>query len=655
MKVLLAFILTIVVLSASAANEAVVWEKPYYVSTSISRFNLQSVEFYDSATIVKAQIKDPEMIVSSDLHLCGEDGKDYLLKYCKEFALDAPIPEYENGDVTMTLVFEPLPLTTTFFDMLEGLAVSQCRVMGISDANSPVQVKPYALNEMKTNELRKDFFSEKTAYIKGKVNGYALSNGVTSLDFFLDNNLTGESEPVSLKIKDDGTFEQKIDIHYPVLNYLKSENGQFTIPFVIKPGETLNFDIRWQGSPEVKVKITDASGKPAQFSALSTFMPQYSTDSRYKALQDNVKLGFKNYIKKVEEAYNAAIATHNYLAMRYHYNDMEYLIGKLEMQYAYAEKAMEYCEDKEMTLAYLYNKELPDSVDEYLNLANYGFLRNIPFNDLLSMCVPKFYSFRASYWNLIGLKANAYRSSERDSVMISLDREMWSGNTMSLPLKLGYLSDFYKEGRGGVHNYVNVSSMLLNEYSVEELDGEIGKRLDFVKNRASIVKAEMHDAMFENLLDKYVDYGINDRTLTYTLPDCEATTILRKITDKYKGKYVYLDFWATFCAPCRKGIEQSKAWREELRNNPDFEFVYITSDKNSPKTTYEEYVAQNLDGAESYRIPDEDYKKLTVLFKFSGIPHHEALDPNGNVLKVNNTYYEGKDVFLRKIESMKRM
>jgi hypothetical protein len=43
-----------------------------------------------------------------------------------------------------------------------------------------------------------------------------------------------------------------------------------------------------------------------------------------------------------------------------------------------------------------------------------------------------------------------------------------------------------------------------------------------------------------------------------------------------------------------------------------------------------------------------------VLFKFSGIPHHEALDPNGNVLKVNNTYYEGKDVFLRKIESMKR-
>ena len=232
---------------------------------------------------------------------------------------------------------------------------------------------------------------------------------------------------------------------------------------------------------------------------------------------------------------------------------------------------------------------------------------------------------------------------------------MWSENTMSLPLKLGYLSDFYKEGRGGVHNYVNVSSMLLNEYSVEKLDGEIGKRLDFVKNRASIVKAEMHNAMFENLLDKYVDYGINDRTLTYTLPDSEATTILRKITDKYKGKYVYLDFWATFCAPCRKGIEQSKAWREELRNNPDFEFVYITSDKNSPKTLYEEYVAQNLDGAESYRIPDEDYKKLTVLFKFSGIPHHEALDPNGNVLKVNNTYYEGKDVFLRKIESMKRM
>jgi thiol-disulfide isomerase/thioredoxin len=195
----------------------------------------------------------------------------------------------------------------------------------------------------------------------------------------------------------------------------------------------------------------------------------------------------------------------------------------------------------------------------------------------------------------------------------------------------------------------------MNKFSGNSLDVKVEEAIAEIKRRANAVKAEMHNPMFEALIDKYVDAGLNDKELTYTLPDCEATNILRKITDKYKGKYVYLDFWATFCAPCRSGIEQSKAWREEVRNNPDFEFVYITGDKSSPKTTYEEYVAQNLNGAECYRIPEEDYKKLKVLFKFTGFPHHEALDPNGNVLKVNNTYYEGKDVFLRKIETMKRM
>lgn len=654
-KALLSFILALTMLTAFA--ESVIWERPYFVSTSISRLSLQSVELSDTATIVKMQIKNPEMGISSDWHLNGEDGKEYQLRYCKEFAFDAPIPEYENENVTMTLVFDPMPLNTTFLDMLEGLAEGYNRVMGISDAKNPVQIKPYALNEEKINELRKDFFRTKTAYIKGKVNGYALSNDVTSLNLYLCNNLTGESEPVFIKIKDDGTFEQKIDLHYPVFNYLRTEKEQFAIPFIIKPGETLYFDIRWQGSPEVNVKITDASGKSTPNTNYpSPNMPQYSTDSRYKALKNCVNLGFKNYIKKIEEAYDAAIASHDYLAARYHYNDMEYLMGKLEIQYAYAEKAVKYWEDNEKVRnASLYNEELPDSLSEYLDFANYSFLRKLPYNDLLSLCVPKFYAFRAHFWNVIRTKANAYRLSEVDSVMINQDKEMFGENTMSLPLKLGYLSAFYKEGKEGVHNYININSMLMNEYSGESLDIKVGEEMAEVKQRASVIKAEMHNPMFEALLDKYVDAGLNDRTLTYTLPDCEATNILRKITDKYKGKYVYLDFWATFCAPCRTGIEQTKAWREELRNNPDFEFVYITSDKNSPKTTYEEYLAQNLNGAECYRIPEEDYKKLTVLFKFTGIPHHEALDPKGNVLKVNNTYYEGKDIFLRKIEMMKKM
>jgi thiol-disulfide isomerase/thioredoxin len=238
---------------------------------------------------------------------------------------------------------------------------------------------------------------------------------------------------------------------------------------------------------------------------------------------------------------------------------------------------------------------------------------------------------------------------------MNIDKDIFGGSEISLPMKMRYLKDFYYNSSESGYNFINFKSGIMNCYPADSVDIMVNKQVESIMQRTQKVKAALHNPMYESLLDEYVSYGLNDKQMSYSLPEREATTLLKKITDKYKGKYVYLDFWSTFCGPCRANIESSKPWREELRNNPDFEFVYITGDKSSPKTTYEEYVAQNLNGAECYRIPEEDYKKLKVLFKFTGFPHHEALDPNGNVLKVNNTYYEGKDVFLRKIETMKRM
>ena len=70
---------------------------------------------------------------------------------------------------------------------------------------------------------------------------------------------------------------------------------------------------------------------------------------------------------------------------------------------------------------------------------------------------------------------------------------------------------------------------------------------------------------------------------------------------------------------------------------------------------YDEYVAEKLNGAEVYRVPQDEYQKYMELFKFSGIPHQEALDRNGNVLKINNNYHMGKEIFLENIETLKKL
>ncbi len=49
----------------------------------------------------------------------------------------------------------------------------------------------------------------------------------------------------------------------------------------------------------------------------------------------------------------------------------------------------------------------------------------------------------------------------------------------------------------------------------------------------------------------------------FTLPDTNGRTV--SLSD-YKGKVIYLSFWATWCKPCLKGFEKSLAIRKELQN-----------------------------------------------------------------------------------------
>ena len=57
-----------------------------------------------------------------------------------------------------------------------------------------------------------------------------------------------------------------------------------------------------------------------------------------------------------------------------------------------------------------------------------------------------------------------------------------------------------------------------------------------------------------------------------------------------------------------------------------FAMIFITSD---PEQYYEPFRQEWLEGAESYRISEDDYNALAGMFNFSAIPHHELITPDG--------------------------
>ena len=111
-------------------------------------------------------------------------------------------------------------------------------------------------------------------------------------------------------------------------------------------------------------------------------------------------------------------------------------------------------------------------------------------------------------------------------------------------------------------------------------------------------------------------------------PKTEADKIFDAIMAKFRGKVVYVDFWATWCGPCRSGMAQIKPLKEEM-DLSKVAFVYITN-PSSPLTTWSNMIP-DIKG-EHYRVSDDEWNYLKSKFQISGIPHYVLVGKDGTVI-----------------------
>ncbi|MBD0833677.1 TlpA family protein disulfide reductase [Aestuariibaculum sediminum] len=101
-----------------------------------------------------------------------------------------------------------------------------------------------------------------------------------------------------------------------------------------------------------------------------------------------------------------------------------------------------------------------------------------------------------------------------------------------------------------------------------------------------------------------------------------------------KGKYVYIDVWATWCGPCKREIPYLKEVEAKFHDK-NIEFVSISIDKQKDFEKWKTMVAdKELKGVQLFA--DNDWKSQFVQdYQITGIPRFILIDPAGNIVNSN--------------------
>lgn len=120
--------------------------------------------------------------------------------------------------------------------------------------------------------------------------------------------------------------------------------------------------------------------------------------------------------------------------------------------------------------------------------------------------------------------------------------------------------------------------------------------------------------------------------------------------EDFKGKYVYIDVWATWCGPCRQEIPFLKK-AEEKYHDKNIAFISISIDKLKDQEKWKAMVKEKeLSGVQLFA--DNDWNsKFVQEYKITGIPRFILIDPKGNIVKADAAR-PSSDELIKELDSL---
>lgn len=237
---------------------------------------------------------------------------------------------------------------------------------------------------------------------------------------------------------------------------------------------------------------------------------------------------------------------------------------------------------------------------------------------------------------------NKTRVFEQKTIQMDIERnnmEIVSADEKQINEKLKLQKEQYNSVVLSKIDYIKCNpDQLLSTYLLSRLES------DTIRKYANLIRPEARKTKYWDRIEQEITFKkiIVIGNISPELNEKDISGIRINLKD-YKGKYVVLDFWGSWCSPCKRGLPQMKEYYEKYKEK--FEFISIAcNDKESDlEKVIDDY---KLKWTQILNKADND---LSAKFKIEAYQTKIILDPKGSIIGI----FKGENLeFYKKIDDL---